>query len=285
MKRRCTRDASVRRWARPARSRQCNADSRRRVTGRRNSAESSCFAASGRRAALQPPVDQPSSPRVYLDRRSAGVHPESTLPSLEREQRAWREGRLLIGVDEAGRGPLAGPVVAAAVVFPEGCKKFRRIRDSKTLPESKRDVAADLIRQHALAIGVGAASVREIDRLNILRATVLAMRRAITRVHLTLPERPAEVVLDGLAMPGLGYDHDAIVDGDALCLSISAAGIIAKTVRDRLMVSLDTRYPSYRWLSNRGYGTEAHRLAIDEHGPTAHHRRSFMPVMQLGLAL
>jgi len=211
------------------------------------------------------------------------------VPSLEREQRAWREGRLLVGVDEAGRGPLAGPVVAAAVVFPPGCKRFRRIKDSKTLPEAKRDAAAALIRQHALAIGVGGASVSEIDRLNIRRATVLAMRRAIARADRALRQTGSppglEIVLDGLAMADLGYDHDAIVDGDALCLSISAAGIIAKTVRDRLMVGLARRHPAYHWLSNRGYGTEAHRAAIDEHGPTAHHRRSFMPVMQLGLGI
>ncbi|MEZ4456739.1 MAG: ribonuclease HII [Gemmatimonadales bacterium] len=219
------------------------------------------------------------------------------MPSLEREQRAWQCGRLLLGVDEAGRGPLAGPVVAAAVIFPQGVKRFRRIKDSKTLPEAKRDVAARLIREEALAVGVGAASVREIDRLNIRRATVLAMRRAIRRC---LPSGAApgipldisgtrceavEIVLDGLAMPDLGFDHDAIVDGDALCLSISAAGIIAKTVRDRLMVALAERHPGYEWVTNRGYGTEAHRRAIDEHGPTRHHRRSFMPVMQLGLGI
>ncbi len=210
------------------------------------------------------------------------------MPSLEREQRAWRAGRLLVGVDEAGRGPLAGPVVAAAVVFPVDCKRFRRIKDSKTLPEPKRDVAAALIRAHALAIGVGGASVSEIDRLNIRRATVLAMRRAIGRAERALgrlPRTDLEIVLDGLPMADLGYDHDAIVDGDALCLSISAAGIIAKTVRDRLMVGLARRHPAYHWISNRGYGTEAHRAAIDEHGPTPHHRRSFMPVMQLGLGL
>lgn len=214
-------------------------------------------------------------------------------PGLSRETVAWTRGALLIGVDEAGRGPLAGPVVAAAVVFPSGVKRFRRIRDSKTLPEAKRDAAAALIRLEALAVGVGAASVREIDRLNIRRATVLAMRRAIRRALAALPPDCAtplpagrcEIVLDGLAMPDLGFDHDAIVDGDALCLSISAAGIIAKTVRDRLMASLARRHTGYDWHSNRGYGTDAHLRAIDSYGPTAHHRRSFGPVMQLGLPL
>ena len=178
-------------------------------------------------------------------------------------------------------------MVAAAVVFPEGCKRFRRIKDSKTLPEAKRDVAAALIRQSAVAIGVGAASVREIDRLNIRRATVLAMRRAIDRVRMALdPELGTlDILLDGLRMPDLGYQHEALVDGDALCLSISAAGIIAKTTRDRLMTALARRYPHYHWATNRGYGTEAHLTALDQHGPTIHHRRSFMPVMQLGLEL
>jgi len=208
------------------------------------------------------------------------------VPSLERERLAWQAGGLLIGVDEAGRGPLAGPVVAAAVVFPEGVTRFRRIRDSKTLAEAKRDVAAGLVRQHAVAIGVGAASVREIDRLNIRRATVLAMRRAVRRALPALPAgRPYQILLDGLPMPDLGLDHDALVDGDALCLSIAAAGIIAKTVRDRLMSSLGARHPAYHWGSNRGYGTERHRQAIDAAGPTPHHRRTFMPVVQLGLEL
>jgi len=222
-------------------------------------------------------------------------------PSLDWERQAWREGRLVLGVDEAGRGPLAGPVVAAAVVFPEQCRRPTGIRDSKTLSEAQRDRAAVTIRKQALAIGVGAASVGEIDRLNIRRATILAMRRAILRVlepgsnpvgarvnapaagRMHCPE--CLIILDGYAMPELGLDHEAIVDGDALCLSISAAGIIAKTVRDRLMARLAGRYPTYQWISNRGYATEAHCKALDANGPTPHHRRSFAPVLQLGLGL
>jgi ribonuclease HII len=191
----------------------------------------------------------------------------------------------LIGVDEAGRGPLAGPVVAAAVVFAPDCRRPRAIRDSKTLGFGQRERAAIRIRRAALAIGVGAASVREIDRLNIRRATILAMRRAILRVLPRLPSRSAVILLDGVALPELGLDHEALVDGDALCLSVSAAGIIAKTVRDRLMTGLSGRHPAYEWQTNRGYGTDAHRRAIDELGPTAHHRRTFMPVAQLGLGL
>jgi len=206
-------------------------------------------------------------------------------PSLKRERLAWEAGRLLIGVDEAGRGPLAGPVVAAAVVFPSTGPRLRKIRDSKTLSEAHRDKAAARIRQAALALGVGAASVREIDRYNIRGATILAMRRAIVRVERALPDRALWILVDGLPIPELGRAHDALVDGDALCLSVSAAGIIAKTVRDRLMAALDPRYPAFEWITNRGYATEAHRRAIDDVGPTPHHRKSFGPVAQLGLGL
>lgn len=203
-------------------------------------------------------------------------------PTLKRERLGWQEGVLLLGVDEAGRGPLAGPVVAAAVVFPRDVKRLAGIRDSKTLSESQRDQAVRLIRKRALAIGVGAASVREIDRLNIRRATALAMRRAVLRCQ---PGAGHRIVLDGLSMPELGFPHDWLVDGDALCVSISAAGIIAKTVRDRLMVNLARRYPGYHWAANRGYGTEAHLAALEALGPTRHHRQTFAPIAQLKLGL
>ena len=215
------------------------------------------------------------------------------VPTLEREALAWRDGRLFLGVDEAGRGPLAGPVVAAAVAFPARCARLDGIRDSKTLSEPQREEAAARIRAAALRIGIGAASTKEIDRHNIRQATILAMRRAIARVGVQRKGQVSQlptlhsysIVLDGIALPELGLDHEAIVDGDALCFSIAAAGIIAKTVRDRLMVRLAVRYPLYDWLTNRGYATAAHRRAIDLHGPTAHHRMSFMPVAQLGLGL
>ena len=227
------------------------------------------------------------------------------VPTFDRERHAWSEGCLLIGVDEAGRGPLAGPVVAAAVVFPVGSRRTKLVRDSKTLSELQRDAAAQWIWGKAIAVGVAGASVREIDRWNIRRATALAMRRAVIRVMERLtqaggmgqilgggtgsaglggPSRPA-ILLDGLPMPEIGFEHEALVDGDALCFSISAAGIVAKTVRDRLMVLLAAKHPRYDWVTNRGYGTESHRRAIDEHGPTKHHRRSFMPVAQLGLGI
>ena len=201
-------------------------------------------------------------------------------PTLEREIAFWQAGGgLVAGVDEAGRGPLAGPVVAAAVVFPPYCKVIRGLRDSKLLPPAKRSRLALVVRARALAIGVGAASVREIDRLNIRRASILAMRRAIAR----LACRPDVVLVDGLPCPELGRQHEAIIDGDAHCHSIAAASVIAKTVRDRLMELLSGHHPGYSWASNKGYATPEHLAALGAFGFTPHHRKSFAPVVQLEL--
>jgi ribonuclease HII len=190
------------------------------------------------------------------------------------------EGRgLVAGIDEAGRGPLAGPVVAAAVVFPASYQTIRGVRDSKLLTPAARDRLAVLIRRRALSVGVGAASVHEIDRINIRRATILAMRRAIERLSI----QPTLILVDGVPCPELGFPHEAIVDGDALCHSIAAASIIAKTVRDRLMQQLASYHPAYAWVTNKGYGTPEHLAALAEHGFTAHHRKSFAPVLQLEL--
>jgi ribonuclease HII len=201
-------------------------------------------------------------------------------PTLQREIAFWQAGGgLVAGVDEAGRGPLAGPVVAAAVVFPPHCKIIRGLRDSKLLPPAKRSRLALVVRARALAIGVGAASVREIDRLNIRRASILAMRRALTRLRVT----PGLILVDGLPCPELACAHDAIIDGDAHCHSIAAASVIAKTVRDRLMELLAPRHPSYAWESNKGYGTPEHLAALATFGFSPHHRKSFAPVVQLEL--
>jgi ribonuclease HII len=201
-------------------------------------------------------------------------------PSFERETALWREGWTVVaGVDEVGRGPLAGPVVAAAVVFPTGSKRIRGINDSKRLTARARERLAHLIRDRALAVAVGAASVREIDRLNIRRASILAMRRALDR----LGAPPTYVLVDGLPCPELDRAHEAIVDGDARCYSIAAASVIAKTVRDRLMRRLDRRHPGYAWGSNKGYCTAHHLRALNRLGPTRHHRVSFEPVAQLRL--
>ena len=196
----------------------------------------------------------------------------------ERDLRAAGHA-IVAGLDEVGRGPLAGPVVACAVVMPADGRRLPGIDDSKALsPEARRRLSAD-IRRVALGIALGAASVREIDRLNILRATTLAMRRALARL---VP--PADhVVLDGLPMPALGVAHVAVVKGDATCYSIACASIVAKVVRDRLMANLARRHPAYAWDRNAGYGTAAHLAALAHHGPTRHHRRSFAPVAQLEL--
>ncbi len=205
-------------------------------------------------------------------------------PTLDREVAVWAEGRLLVGVDEAGRGPLAGPVVAAAVVFPAHVGAVPGVRDSKTLSESRRDALAASIRGAALGLAVGAASVREIDRYNVRAATALAMRRAVARLLARLPRGAAPLVLlDGHPMPDLGLAHEALVDGDARCHTVAAAGIVAKTVRDLLMVRLAGRHDGYGWERNRGYGSAEHIAALRDRGPTRHHRRSFAPLREWGL--
>lgn len=199
---------------------------------------------------------------------------------LSTEQELWARGyRYVAGVDEAGRGPLAGPVLAAAVIMPEGVA-IAGVDDSKKLSPAVRESLAEEIRARALAVGVGAASAREIDRINILRATHLAMRRAVSR--LTLP--PDHILVDGLPVMGLDADHTAIVDGDRLVHAIACASIVAKVTRDRLMARLAVRYPDFGWERNAGYGTPQHREALARLGPTPHHRRSFGPV-QLSLDL
>jgi ribonuclease HII len=203
-------------------------------------------------------------------------------PSLAREAALWGEGRrIVVGVDEAGRGPLAGPVVAAAVAFPPGAKPIRGLDDSKRLTPAARARCAARVRERALAVAVGAASVGEIDRLNIRRAAILAMHRALARLAVA----PHYVLVDGLPCPELGWPHEAMIDGDARCHSIAAASVIAKTVRDRLMERLATRHPAYHWAENKGYCTAEHVAALGLYGPTPHHRTSFAPVLQLSLAV
>lgn len=177
------------------------------------------------------------------------------------------------GVDEAGRGCLAGDVYAAAVVFPADYEN-PEINDSKKLSPRKRESLADEIRAHALAVGVGIATVSEIDQMNILNAAMLAMKRALDVVRQQLPLD--FILVDGNRFPGVDYaPHKTIVKGDATYLSIAAASIIAKTERDHAMKALSIDFPCYGWDVNAGYPTKAHRDAIRLYGPSIHHRRTF----------
>lgn len=185
----------------------------------------------------------------------------------------------VVGVDEAGRGPLAGPVVAAAVILNRR-KVPKGIDDSKKLCARRREDLCGEIRLVA-QVGVGMASVEEIDRINIYHATMLAMMRAVEALGVA----PAMVLVDGNALPKWAHPSTAIVGGDARCLSIAAASIVAKHERDRIMIEHDRAHPGYGWASNKGYGTVDHRDALTRLGPTPLHRRSFAPVAQLMLQL
>ena len=198
--------------------------------------------------------------------------------AIERELRG-QLGPLIAGIDEVGRGPLAGPVVACAVVMPPDQRAIRGVDDSKRLSAAERERLAAKILETAISVGVGAASVREIDRVNIYHATVIAMRRALRRLTVV----PHHVLIDGKPIRTLETPHTAIVGGDACCYSIACASIIAKVTRDRLMRALAGRYPNYRWENNVGYATMAHLEGMLGHGITPHHRRSFIPVRQLTL--
>lgn len=198
-------------------------------------------------------------------------------PSLEAESALWQRGNLrVVGVDEAGRGPLAGPVVAAACCLPAHCDMIEGVRDSKTLTAAQRERLFHEIEQQALAVGIGAASVAEIERLNVLRATHLAMRRALARVG---PYDHA--LIDGPPCRGFHPGpHTAVVDGDATSYAIACASILAKVTRDRLMRRLARLYPGYGWGSNVGYGTPEHLEALRRLGPTPLHRSTFGPVQE-----
>lgn len=190
---------------------------------------------------------------------------------LSYEDRFWSRGlSRVVGVDEAGRGPLAGPVIAAAVILEPGTP-IPGAKDSKVLSREKREKLAGIIVSKAAAVSLGAASVREIERLNILVSTRLAMSRALRR----LPQPPDHIVVDGLPVRGLEWDHEAVVGGDGRVHSIACASIVAKVVRDRLMGRLAARYPGYGWETNMGYGTAEHLAALERLGPTPHHRRTF----------
>ena len=199
---------------------------------------------------------------------------------IERDLRAAGT-TLIAGVDEVGRGPLAGPVVACAVIMPPDARAIAGVDDSKRLVAADRVRLAARIRERALALGLGAASVREIDRVNIYHASVLAMKRALAR----LPLAPQHILVDGRPIRTLGSPHQAVVHGDARCYAIACASIVAKVTRDRLMEALGRRHPAYRWERNAGYATPDHIGGLADAGLTPHHRRSFCRIEQLTLEL
>ncbi len=198
----------------------------------------------------------------------------------EQASLCWDVPGLVAGVDEAGRGPLAGPVVAAAVILDEQ-RPIAGLADSKKLTAARREKLYDEIRAKALCCCVAEASVEEIDRLNILQATMLAMQRAVAGLRL----KPTLVLVDGNRLPVLNIRAEAIVKGDAKVQAISAASILAKVTRDRGLAELHQAYPQYGFDKHKGYGTELHLQALRAHGPCPEHRRSFAPVAEAGVVV
>src|SRR3979411_2069832 len=199
-------------------------------------------------------------------------------PTLRVERTYWRQGRTrIVGIDECGVAALSGPVVACALYMPMNCRKIPGVRDSKMLSRAERERLADLICGKAVRVGIGAASAREIERLNILRATHLAMKRALVRVG-----ECDHSLIDGLPVRDIDMGpNTCIVRGDATAYSIAAASIVGKVCRDRLMSKLAVRYPGYGWEHNAGYPTPDHRQALHRPGVTPHNRRSFGTVRML----
>ncbi|MDF1519116.1 MAG: ribonuclease HII [Brevefilum sp.] len=214
------------------------------------------------------------TPRHKFDLSSLPDHPD-----LSFENKLWGEGlRFVAGVDEAGRGALAGPVAAGAVVLPcdlpDLANLLEGVNDSKVMTPAEREAKAEIIRAVAFRWGVGFATSAEIDRIGILPATCLAVSRAILELKLELEH----VLVDYLRLPDLDVPQTPLVKGDARCLSIAAASILAKTARDAVLVEMDGTYPGYYFASNKGYGTQAHRQAIAQLGPCDQHRKTFSPV-------
>ncbi len=217
----------------------------------------------------------------------SGSEPEARMalrPTFDHERPLWKQGlRLVAGVDEVGRGPLAGPVVAAAVILPRQPARLGArfawladVRDSKLLPPARREELAEKIRARAVAVGIGAVVPERIDALGIAPASRLAMAEAIG--NLTPPAEYA--LIDAFLLPEVGVPQSAIIDGDALSLSIAAASIVAKVHRDRIMLLYDALYPEYGFCHHKGYSTAEHLEALVRHGPCPIHRRSFAPVRE-----
>ncbi len=199
------------------------------------------------------------------------------MPDSSFERAAQRKGfEIVAGVDEVGRGPWAGPVYAAAAILDTRAlarSGLASLDDSKKLSEARRESLFERLSESAI-VGIGLCSVEEIDRINILQASLLAMKRAVA----ALPVQPHYVLVDGNKAPDLACPCETIVEGDARSYSIAAASIVAKVTRDRVMVELAKSFPGYAWESNKGYGTAAHRAGLDRFGVSEHHRRSFAPI-------
>lgn len=220
--------------------------------------------------------------RMTCRKKTDFAMPPNGEPDMRYESQAHAAGHVLVcGIDEAGRGPLAGPVVASAVILPMGYE-LSGLNDSKKLTPRRREMLYErLMEDERVLKSIARAEVQEIDELNILRATHLAMQRAA----LGLPIVPDFCLIDGLAVPEFPLPSLNLVKGDARCLSIAAASILAKVSRDHYMSELDTHYPQYGFARHAGYGTKAHLEAIRKYGITEHHRRSFSPVAQMELPL
>jgi ribonuclease HII len=220
-----------------------------------------------------------------FERRSSGtVHETARLQKMwvYESQARERGARVLAGVDEAGRGPLAGPVVAAAVILPEQLDWgfWSGLNDSKKMTADKREELFARIHEIAISVGVGFAQAKEIDEINILQASRRAMERAVMK----LTPQPDWLLLDAITIEGFLFDHQQpIIHGDALSLSIAAASVVAKVTRDHLMLELDEKYPGYGFAQHKGYGTSAHLEALRRLGPCPEHRGTFSPVQQLTL--
>jgi ribonuclease HII len=204
------------------------------------------------------------------------LFPEITQSQLFFETMARRQGyRAVAGIDEAGRGPLAGPVVAAAVILPENFD-LPGLNDSKQISEKKRNQLYPLIHEQAIAVGIGVSRADEVDQINILQATLKSMSRAIAR----LSHSPDFLLVDGITPIPTGIEQKTLKKGDSRSLSIAAASVVAKVVRDRIMVSYDRLFPEYGFAGHKGYGSQKHRDAVAEHGPCVCHRRTFAGVKE-----
>ena len=226
------------------------------------------------------PQSAPEGPPQAKQPRRKFVPRRKRWTTIERDLRAAK-GPLLAGVDEVGRGPIAGPVVACAVIMPPENRAIAGVDDSKRLTHIQRVRLAGKIRERAVAFALGAASVREIDTINIYQASVLAMSRALRRLKVS----PDHVVIDGRLMRTLPIPHTAVVHGDSRCFSIACASILAKVTRDLLMTRLGVRYPQYIWDHNAGYTTRDHVRGLAAHGITPHHRKSFCRISDLLLEI